>query len=555
MPEQGEPAAPGNLAELYASRMAAPGDGPAAPRPAGSWRLVALVSLVALAIASAFGFRAWQKRKRIREAARNASAALARDTYGGFRDADLALRDLVGPSSPEHHLALERAYALAELAARYGDDQAGVEAKLLTGPIEIAVDKGNLALPAEDLSRLYASDALVALGEKAPGDAIVALGKVPEEQSSAELLVVKAQADAQDENAALAKAALDGALRRDPELPEALDLQAQVARSTHRPADAIALYQRILARNPTHVPSLLALAEMAVAAQGDPAAAAAGIDRVLAQLPSEGSPDEQCRALLALVRLDLSLGHAVTAPSHLDRAGDLEDAPASCQVELARLDQRLGRQPEALALLKKAATADDPGDAPLWLGEATDDPRAALKLSKTEVPPDLTLAQKNAWGARAAGIAVRADLALGQRKAAAALADALSVETVPGMLGTARLRAGLGERAAALRALGEAFRIASRGPEAADALADVGETALAVGAPNLARAACDDAASAPGNFRALFCAARALHALGKTDEARQRLDRALLVNPSAPGVGALRAELSPPPAPALGATP
>jgi len=518
-----------------------------AARPASSWPLIAVVALVAVAIAGAFAFRAWQKRQKLHAAARVAAAALARDSYGGFRDADLALRDMVGPLSPEHHLALERAYALAQLDARYGDDQAGVEAKLLTGPIEIAVDKGDLTLAPEDLSRLYAADALVALGDKAPGDAIVSLGKVPDDQSSPEILVVKARADALDENEALAKAALDRALQGAPDSPEVLQLAAEVARASHRPADAVALYQRILAKNPTHVPSLLALAELAVDGQGDPQAAAAGIDRILPSLPAEGSPDEQCRALLALVRLDLRQGHSVTAPAHLDRAADLEDAPASCQIALARLDQRLGRGEEALALLKKAAEDDDPGEAPLALAEATDDPRTALKLSQTPEPPDLSIAQKNAWEARAAGVAVRADLALGQRKAAAALADALSVESVPGMLGTARLRHGLGERYAATRAMADALRLAHASADPGDDLADVGEAALALDSFAVARDACDAAAAAgAGNFRALVCAARALHALGKNDDARQRLDQAMLVNPGATGIDTLRSALEPP---------
>jgi tetratricopeptide (TPR) repeat protein len=305
------------------------------------------------------------------------------------------------------------------------------------------------------------------------------------------------------------------------------------------------------------VPSLVALAELAVDGQGGvvPAEAAASLNHVLSALPAEGSPEEQCRALLALVRLDLTLGHSLTAPSHLDRAADLEDAPPSCQLELAGLDRRLSRDAEGLALLKRAIEADDPGDAPLALAEVTDDPRAALKLSETPEPTDLGLAQKNVWEARAAAVAVRADLALGQRKAALALSPALAVDTVTAWLAVARLRHAQGEKAATLRALGEASKLAHAAPQPGDALADVGEEAYSMQLFALAQQDCDaGAAAAAGNCRAQLCAARALHALGKEAEAQSRLDQAMLINPDARGVetlkGELQAALAPPAVPA-----
>ncbi len=524
-----------------------------APKAAGSNRLLWILLVAVLAIAGAFAFRYWLARQKLQEAARAAQAALSRDTYGGFRDCDLALRELVHAGSPEAHLVLMRAYALAELADRYGDDQASIESKLLMEPIEIQLDKGDLTLPPEDLSRLYAADAMLALGEKAPGDAIVALGKVSEEQSSGELLVVKAEADAIDERNDLARAALNLALKKDPDLLEGLSLEAEIAHNSHRPVDAAGFYRRILLKNPAHVPSLIARAELAVEGPGvDPAAAAESLNRVLSLLPSEGSPEEQCRALVALVRLDLRLDHALTAPSHLDRAADLEDAPPSCQVELATLDRRLGRNAEALALLNRAVKADDPGDAPLALGEVIDDPHQALELSKTPEPPDLGQRQKNLWEGRAAAIAVRADLALGQRKAALALSDALLVDEPEAWVGMARLRHAQGEKAAVLRALTEAEKVARAAPQPGDALADVGEAALSLQAYAMAEQVCEAAASvAAGNCRALLCWARALHALGKNADARTRLDQALLINPDAKGLEALKNDLMPEAPPAI----
>jgi tetratricopeptide (TPR) repeat protein len=531
--------------------------GPSAPLPApepaarsGGNSLLWILLVAILAIAGAFGFRYWLQREKVKEAAHAAQVALARDTYGGFRDCDLALRELVHPGSKEISLVLMRAYALAELAGRYGDDQAAIESKLLMEPIELQIDRGDLALQSDDLSRLYASEALLALGEKAPGDAIVALGKVADQQSSGELLVVRAEADAIDERPDLAKAALDLALKKDPELLEGLRLAAEVAYAAHRPVDAAGFYRRILIKNPAHVPSLVARAELAVEGTGVPADVAAdSLNRVLSLLPSEGSPDEQCRALVALVRLDLRLGHSLTAPSHLDRAGDLEDAPPSCQIDLASLDRRLGRNAEALALLTRAAKADDPGEAPLALGEVTDDAHLALELSKTAAAPDMRMTQNNIWDARAAAIGVRANLMLGQRKAALALQDALQVETPAAWVGMARLRSvenGKAAKVAEARALENALKLARQAKQPGDALADVGEAALSLQSYGIAQVACDAAAAvAAGNCRAFVCAARALHALGKNAEARSRLDQALLINPDVKGLEKLKTDLMP----------
>ncbi len=532
-PKTGAPAAPDSYSPN--ARMAPVGSG-VAPSAGGSRRLWAIVAAAAIAVGGAFTLRAWLRRVRLARAAHAAHQALERDTYGGLRDADLALRAFIHPGSPEVHLALERAYALAELAARYGDDQAEVESQLLLRPIELSLDRGDIRLSSADVARLYAAKGLDALGDNAPGDAIVALAKATDDQATAELLEVQAQADRTLERPGLADTAIHRALALDGKGISVLHLAADLARAEGRPRDAAALYARILSRSPAHVPSLVALAELAAAGQaGDPAQAATAVQRSLSLLPSEGSPDEQCRALLALVRLDLRLGRPIDAPNHLDRAADLDDPPASCELDLARLDRRLGRRPRAVADLEKALDADDPGEAPLALAELTDDPRAALKLASTPPPPDLGLSQRNLWAARAAAAAIRADLALSDARAAFALAPQLAVDTVPARIGEARLKKARGESAAAARALASAAQLARVSKTPGDSLADVGEAALDLGAPETALSACDGAAAAaPGNCRALLCAARALHALGRDADAAARVAQALVIDPSAP---------------------
>jgi hypothetical protein len=510
-------------------------------------RLLRILAVATVAIAGAFGLRAWLEQRKIEEAAEAGQAALARDTYGGFRDCDLALREVVAPGSPETSLVLVRAYALAELAAHYGDDQAGVESKLLLGPVEIRLSNGGLSLSAGDLSRLYASQALVALGDRAPGDALLAVGKVSEEQSSAELLAVRAEADLIDERSDLAKAALDAALGKDPGLLEGLRLQAEAALAAHRPEEAAVIYRRALAVNPRHVPSLVALAELASTIPGfDRLATADSLNDLSNLLSAEGSPDEQCRALLALAQLDLEVGHALAAPGLLEQAGQLEDAPLACELELAGLDRQLGREAAGHEQLERAAKSEAPGEAPLALAEAEVDPHAALELARQATPPELGIAKRYVWEARAAAVAVRANLALGQRKAAAALSGALQIDSWQARLGVARLRSAEGRPAEAAAALADAVKLARAAPRPGESLAEVGEAALSLQAFVTAQQACDAAAAATaGNCRAWLCSARALHSLARDGEARKRLDQAFLVNPAAPGVEALAGELRP----------
>jgi tetratricopeptide (TPR) repeat protein len=434
-----------------------------------------------------------------------------------------------------------------------------VESELLLLPLE----QKATALP-----RVFLARALLLLSSEGPGSALLAIDRAPEGVATPELEVGRARIQAALERPDLARRSLDAAHRADPKLLEALLTAADLARAGRRFEEAADGYRAALTLNPLHVPSLLGLAELALERGATEAAGQAGrpvedqggalrgeaqrvadeLDRSLAALPAEASPGEQCRLLLDLVQLDLILGHALTAPNHLDRAADLDDAPADCQLDLARLDRRLGRGQHALALLRKAADAEDPGTAPLALAEALEDPADALRWASRPPPPEFTPEERIEWTSRADATRVRAELGLGQRQAAADLAvELLEIQTVEARLALARLRH-TQESRGSRRLLGAALRLARDGKRPGDELAEVGEVALSLDVLPLALEACDAAVErARDNCRALICSARALHGEGKDDLARARLDQALLLNPTAEGAEELHAKLAPTP--------
>ncbi|MHB1844046.1 MAG: hypothetical protein ACYCWW_04315 [Deltaproteobacteria bacterium] len=506
----------------------------AVPSSSDGRRLAAVLLLAALAIGGSLAVRAILHRQKLRSATAAAAEALGRDTYGGYRDVDLALRELVTPGSTETALAAERAYALAQLSASYGDDQAGVESELLLLPLERAEAPS---------ARVYAARALLLLGKGEPGSALLAAGRASEGETSAELEAVRARIAQALERPDLAQQAIAAALLAAPKLVVALRAKGDLARARGQFAQAVAAYDAALAENPRHVSSLLALGQMAERGQaGEPARQASELERELPLFAAEGSPGEQCEALATLARLDLRLGHALAASSHLDRAGALDDAPAACRVELARLDRRLGRDASALALLRVAVEDDDPGEAPLVLAEWTPDSKEALDWATRPPPTGLPPRLHDQWIARAGAAELQARLSSGDRNGAQLVARRLEgIEDWHIALALARLR---GSRAEA-RLVEEALRWARATLEAGDALTSIGEAALSLRLNVLAAEACEGgAAHGDGNLRALLCAARALHAAGKDEAARAMLDRAAAIDPGALAVDKLRGELA-----------
>jgi hypothetical protein len=514
------------------------GSSPGAPRKPGreSRRLWVILGSAALAIIAALALRSIWHERALERAEGQSGRALERDTYGGYRDADLALRPFVEPDSSRTDLAAVRGYALAQLASRYGDDQAAVESELLLMPLE---------QQSHPLARATTARALLLLARGEPGSALLALHWDPSAPGSAEQAAAQVRIQMALQRPDLAHQTLTQALARGVPSLELLHVAADEARRAGHRAEAREFYTRALVLNRGHIPSLVALAEFAADDPTTGLEPPVGLQQEIPNLSSEASPSEHCEALEALTRLALKRADFPTALSLLDRTAELEDAPASCLLELARMDRRIGRPTQALALLKRAAHDDSPGEAPLALGEQLQDPRAALAELAVEPSRDASPAEAALWAARANAARVRANLMLGDRRAAEAAGSFLATDQgVKALLALARLRALGGEHAFASRAIALAHRAARTSSERADDLVDVGEVALALGSPATAAEACDEAATAaPGNCRALICSARALRALGRLEDGRGRLSKALAINAEAPLPPTLRADL------------
>ncbi len=528
-----------------------PAASPAAGEGKGLW---IVLSTAILAVVAAFAIRALISSRHLHEAARASAAALARDTYGGFRDADRALQSLVQPRSEHLPLVALRSYALAQLAARYGDDQAAVDSELLNAPLERRLQESNVSLDPEAAARFHAARALLMLASAEPGSALLMLSSDTSGGESAELAVVQAQVYADLDKPKQAAAELAAALSRQPRSLEALQTGAQAALKAQDDARAADLAGRAVAIYPNHWPSLVLLGRLALRGNAvDPARARGLMNRALPTLVSEASPLEQCQAQLELLELDLEMGQVTGVLPRLDTLARTEDMPTTCRLDLARLNRRLGRDSQALALLKSASAdeeAGDPGEAAMLYSEASGDPRIILPEASKPPPADLAMAAAARWKARVEAAKLRAALILGETKAGAPLAAELEGWEVPQVMTTlAWYKAAGGDFRSAGHLLDRAEQIAAKGPNAGDALADVGEKALALGLWGHALASCGEGARrAPANYRALICQAQAFLALHRPPEAEAALDRAVALNPDAPESARLRARLEPPPA-------
>ncbi len=261
---------------------------------------------------------------------------------------------------------------------------------------------------------------------------------------------------------------------------------AQAAFNAQDDARAAELATQAVAIYPSHWPSLLLLGRIALRGNAaDPARVNTLMSRALPSLAGEASPLEQCQAHLELIELDLQLGHVAGILSRFDSVAKTEDLPVSCRLELARLNRRLGRESQSLALLKSAAAeeeAGDPGEAALLYSEASGDPRVILPEAIKPPPSDLAMKAAARWKARSEASKLRAALILGDHKAGAPLAAELEGWEIPQVLCTlAWYKAANGDFKSAGRRLDRAHQTAAKSPKAGDVLADVGEKALALG--------------------------------------------------------------------------
>jgi tetratricopeptide (TPR) repeat protein len=488
-------------------------------------------------VAAALGVRVYLHHRALQAASEAAEAAMARDTYGGFREADQTLAPLVVSGSTDTKLVALRSFALAEIAARYGDDQAGVEADLLLMPLE----RQGSSSP-----RVYASRALLLLAGGEPGSALTALGRAPE--NTEELSIIRARIADKLDRPDLAQAAIAETLASAEPPVEALYTAGNLASQGRQYRNALDLYQRALRRNPQHVPSVVAIADLSVAGRyRDPKQARDLVNRSLGGLVNEASAGEMCRIYLDLAQLDLESGLIAEAPQMLDRAAEVDDAPAACRLPLARLNLRLGRRKAALEILEKAAADDDSGEVSLVLVQSLTDWQKALEWLDRPAPPELTPAQLAVWGRHAHALKLSALSALGRRPQASQLLDEMTGEDfIDALIGVARYHAFFGDSPEIQRLLSEAkTRAAQSGDIAPDELSRVGEAALALRAYSVAASACGESAQlAAANYRALVCLARGLAGVGRGREAIGALDRALALNPESGEALSLKSSLA-----------
>ena len=515
-------------------------------RAASGRGLWVVLGAAVLAVVLALAVRAYLHASALRAATATAEAALSRDTFGGFRDADRALRDLVGPHSQDLYRVSLRSYALAQLAARYGDDQAAVDSELLNAPLERALQGGQIH-DADLPARFWAARALLLLASSEPGSALLMLSGSPPGHESSELSVVRAQVLTQLEKPAAAAAALSESLNRKPPSLEALWAAAATADKAHDDARTFDLAEQAVQQNPNHWPSLLLLGALGLRKAVDPEQAKELLARALPNAATEASPAEQCLALTELAQLDLILGNISAVVATIDRGANIEEISPTCRVDLARIDRRLGRDEQALALLHAAADDEDPGEAALAYAEVVGDPIARLRYAGAPPPPGLTNLEASRYTARVNAVRLQAALQLGKRKEAALLAPKIEGwETPQGFDALAHLKAANGDLKGATRLLEEARRVAAKAPNAGDVLASVGEQALALSMWQQAATACGDGARhAPGNYRALLCQARGLWGQGRTADARIAIDKAVALNPLGEQATALRAQIIP----------
>ena len=498
-----------------------------------------------LAVIGAFAYRAYEAKRQLKIAVAQAEAAMARDTFGGFRDCDRALRDFVTPKSKRTDLISMRSYALAQLAARYGDDQAAVDSELLNATLERGDEGHRGELP----GRYYAARALLLLANGEPGSALLMLSGSPTTADSPELQVVRAQVLQGLEKPADAQTAMIRARAHLPPSLEALLGAATNAHLAHQDARAAELAQKALAVNPNHWPSLLLVGDLALHSKAIPLPLARDlIERAMSTLTSEASPTEQCQALDELAQIDLSLQNIAGVFQTLDRGADIDETQPACRLQLARLNLRLGRERQALLLLGAAASDEDPGEASLVYAEASHDPKVLIEQASRPIPPELSAAVSARWQARIDALKLEATLSLDERKLAPPLAKRIEGWEIPQVQGVlARYRLLTGDAKGAAKLMDGAILSASKQPDAGDALAAVGERALELNQyPQAVTACAEGARRVTANYRAFLCEARALVKLRRFAEASAAVDQAVSLNPSAPEAGALRAQLAAP---------
>jgi len=550
-------------------------------------RRLAAVLAIGVAIASAAGVYLFVDGRRDAElamgAAARARAGLARDTAGSLREAARLLAEARRRSPHDAELTALDTQVAALLAADHGDDEARTRAT------ELAADPaaGDGALAARYLLATSAAERTAAEREllEAPP------GAGPLVQALAgRILVGRGELES-------GRGRLTIAARASPPLLRALADLGDADRAAGDPAAALATYRAALAAHPTHPRAAIGAAEARLALGEDPEASLAELRAVEEDEASPPPLQDRARFELAFARALAAsgdpaaaaarLGHASeqlgeTAPlaaaqaeAHLQaRAWDRAEAAAQRAVDrdgrepayrvlLARARIGRGRYAEALAatqsvdgravrieraiarlrlgqpalaraeLDRVAQGGRMPADAAVWAGLAdvaagrAERARPLLeRLAASPQPPPLAeLALGRALEATGEGAGAEA----AYRRAAAR--DALLPEP---RVALGRLLLARGDARLALEPLQEAVKLDPSDVEARRAL---GEARLAAGDPSAARGELDAVLLArPGDAAAHALVSAAWLAEEKPLEARRAADQAAAAAPRDPAV-------------------
>ena len=538
-PPQAPPAAPSSRPVPPSARPVPTGPRPPAPTPVDAARKRQLLIAgaagagVLLLVIAGFAIRGALHHRHLSAALATATAAYQHHDYAGYRNAQHALNRALAldPMNPKA-LGLD-----AFVSARLFADFAGGTEDLVRAQ-ERLTDAERLP---QEPPRALAARALLDLHAGRPGDVVLATGKgLAHDPGSLELQWIQARAEYELERPDLALSSL-AALAKGGFLPAATSLAALQVRR-HHPGKAAATLAAVLDTHPAYVPALTAYLAAAVSGHAKADAALAAVEKLGGKLAQVASPDEQCRIHLAQARLAVRAGRPADAAAAEDAARSVEAAP-DCLADLGRELAWRGRPRAAAEVLATAADALD-ADAPeraarLRLAavaaalDAGQSARAQEILAKA--PPDadakvLTARAQLADGHADLAARTLAPLLRHRRPPLAALAVGTDVALARGDAATAR------------RDAARARRLARRDR------ADGARALLAVGQARSAAALASRALArdrAPG-YGLLTLAGRAEVAAGHLDRGLGDLERALTMNPAAPGAVDAYLALAPP---------
>jgi Tfp pilus assembly protein PilF len=466
----------------------------------------------------------------------SARKLLGDDTLGAYRKAAQALQPLY-----EQDAKASEILALAA-QARLAQARLGVSAELRNADGLLAKIGDDKAQQLPEVQKARGLRALVA-GQQADARAKlnVVLQRAP---ADATALVYLGWTELAAGDSAAADRAFGKALAAEGTRAQALYGAALAKERLGDGAGARDLFQRALARSPSHFG-----AAVGVARTSKPAAEAqAEVQKLIETRTSTAAPRELAEGWATLGSAADKQGRHDEAEDRLKRALGLDPELASARVALARVECELGRPNEALLVLGKLlATQPRNLDARLVLGRAqleTGDLAAAsssLGAAAAQAPQSpevlywqgrLLLAQPKPGASGEAAGSGKID----REGALAKLKEAIAADPklIAAYVTESTTLAALGRDDEALAALQAAEKQASDDPELTH---DLGQAYLALGKPAEAEKRFRAALAAKPDARGFRLAlAGALEAEGKLDEAKAEYTRLQKEDAKYPGV-------------------